>query len=563
MPDSRPSCQATQTVVAATLLMVNANMPADSDGGAATISVSPPHLLLHPRALGNARCIPNGTHLRVRCSTRRTRADKMPARILMAIVFLMGSCHIAVAQSDTQQKIDALQAQLDQLRATTATTGTQPIWYQSPGVADGFSGIPQVPSTFSLPPQTPALQAVAPPKAAAIATSPEKEKTYPDFKLTGFFQLDSAYFGQSNESVATLGDIQDGAGFRRARLAATGNVTARGSYMMEFDMAQAQARFVDVWGQFSDTPLGNIRIGRFRQPFGMSELTGIREIALLERPTPFALSPFRQTGIMFSNNAFGDSMTWAVSGFRTISDNFGNVYGDDGGYGTAERLTFLPIDRGDHFVVHWGLDHSYLDPARGQLQIASQDEIFIGQQPNLGPGGLSVLPIITVPPFINSGVFNVDHAHLFNVESAVSLGRALLQSEYRWSNLSLPTGEDASVHGGYITARWVLTGETIPYNRAAGVFGRVKPDCPLDVRQGQWGAWEVAARYSSTNLNPLFGLPGVTGPTRRLNSFDLGLNWYMWNNAKSQLNWVNGSLNDPVLGDSVTNTIAARLQFDF
>ncbi len=81
------------------------------------------------------------------------------------------------------------------------------------------------------------------------------KKTYPDMKLTGFFQLDSAYFGQSNESIATLGDIQDGTGFRRARLAATGDINERTSYMAEFDIAQAQARFVDVWGQFNDTPL--------------------------------------------------------------------------------------------------------------------------------------------------------------------------------------------------------------------------------------------------------------------------------------------------------------------
>lgn len=332
---------------------------------------------------------------------------------------------------------------------------------------------------------------------------------------------------------------------------------------MEFDFAQAQARFVDVWGQIKDTPLGNVRIGRFRQPFGMEELTGVRELAFLERPTPFALVPFRQTGIMLFDTALEESMTWAVSGFRTLSDNFGNVYGDNGGFGISERFTFLAWDSGDSGLLHLGFDHSYLDPGRDQLQYASQDEIFIGQQPNLGPTSLSVLPIVGVPPFVNSGVFNVEHVNLWNVESAISFGRALMQSEYRWANVSLPTGESATVQGGYVSARLMLTGETIPYNRVAGVFGRVKPNCPLDLSKGQLGAWELAARFSTINLNPLFGLPGVTGPTRRLNSFDMGLNWYMWNNAKTQFNWVNGSLNDPVLGDSVSNTLAARVQFDF
>jgi len=284
---------------------------------------------------------------------------------------------------------------------------------------------------------------------------------------------------------------------------------------------------------------------------------------LLERPIVFAFAPFRQTGIMFSDTAWDELATWAVSGFRTISDNFGNVYGDAGGYGTAERLTFLPVDRGDCGLVHLGFDHSFLQPARDQLQYASQDEVFVGQQPNLGPTGLSVLPIVNVPPFVNTGVFDVNHSNLLNVEGAISFGRALLQSEYRWANVELLTGETATVHGGYATARYVLTGEVIPYNRAGGVFGRVKPNHPLDICQGDWGAWEVVGEFSTIDLSPMFGLPGVPGPTRRLNSTTVGLNWYWWTNAKCQVEWVVGTLDDPILGDSVTNTFAGRVQFDF
>lgn len=466
------------------------------------------------------------------------------------IAMLLTVSHRTFAQSDplalslsTSQQIEQLQQQLDALRLETA--GMRP---QASELSTG--PLTAIPPNWNVQPTHP--------------TSLPAEKKFPDVKLTGFFHLDAARFGQSDESVATLGDIQDGVGFRRARLAAVGNITERSSYIMEFDMAQSQARFVDVWGQVNDTPWGAMRIGRFRQPFGMSELSSVRELPFLERPTVFSMAPFRQTGIMFSNTALEENATWAVSTFRTLSDNFGNVFGDDGGFGTAERITFLAMDRGDDCgLIHFGIDHSYLDPARNQLQIASQDEVFIGQQPNLGPTSTSVLPIVNVPPFVNTGIFSLDHAQLFNVESAVSLGHALIQSEYRWSHLNLPTGEDATVHGGYATVRYVLTGEVIPYNRAGGVFGRIKPTAPLEISKGNWGAWEIAARISTINLNPLFGLPGVTGPTRRLNSSDLGLNWYWTANSKSQIEWINGSLNDPTLGDSVSNTLAARVQFDF
>ncbi|MCA9134435.1 MAG: porin [Planctomycetales bacterium] len=473
----------------------------------------------------------------------------------LAIV-LIGSllCNLGHGQLTSDEQIAILQQQINQLQADAS--GTKLPVYSQPRAANHLHGVPSVPPEAF-------LRFDAPPYATAHNSGPPPAKKLPDVNLTGFFHLDAAYFGQSAESRATLGDIQDGAGFRRARLAATGNVTERGSYMLEFDMAQGQARFVDVWGQIKDTPLGNLRIGRFRQPFGMAELTSIRELPLMERPSIFALAPFRQTGIMLSNSTTDASSTWAVSGFRAQSDNFGNVYGDHSGYGFAERLTWLPVDGGDQQLIHFGLDHSYLDPARDQLQIVSQDEVFVGQQPTLGPGGLSVLPLVGVPPFVNTGVFDVDHANLFNLEGAVSLGRAVVQSEYRWNRLSLPTGESTTVHGGYLTLRYVLSGEIIAYNRANGVFGDVKPDCPLDVKQGHWGAWEVVGQWSSLDLNPLFGLPGVTGPTRRLTSGTLGLNWYWWDNAKCQFEWINGSLNDPALSDSVSNTLASRLQFDF
>jgi len=316
--------------------------------------------------------------------------------------------------------------------------------------------------------------------------------------------------------------------------------------MMEFDIAQGQARFFDVWGQIKQTPFGNMRIGRFRQPFGMAELTSVRELALMERPVSFAFAPFRQTGIMFSSTALDERATWAVSGFRTLSDNFGNVYGDNGGLGAAERLTYLLRDCGDSNLIHLGVSHSYINPARDQLQLASQDEVSVGQQPNLGPNGLSVLPIVFVPPFVQSGVFNMDHANLFNLEGARSWGHTLVQAENRWSRINLPTGETPTVQAGYITLRHMLTGEVIPYNRSGAVFGRVTPHCPLDIASGNWGAWETVAQVSTINL-----------------SYTLGLNWYWWTNAKSQFEWINGSLNHPGAGDSVTNTFAARVQFDF
>ncbi len=50
--------------------------------------------------------------------------------------------------------------------------------------------------------------------------------------MTGFFQLDWGLYSQDAQNRATLGDIDDSLGFRRTRLAATGNVSEQTSYTL-------------------------------------------------------------------------------------------------------------------------------------------------------------------------------------------------------------------------------------------------------------------------------------------------------------------------------------------
>ncbi len=385
--------------------------------------------------------------------------------------------------------------------------------------------------------------------------SKQEKSKYPTARLTGFFHLDSAYFSQDANNLLTLGDIDDGLGFRRARLAAAGEVAEGTSYIVEFDIAQSQARFVDVWLQLEQTQFGKIRIGRFRQPFGMSELTSIRELPFLERPVTFTQSPFRQTGIMLFDQTQDELGTWAISGYRYLSDNFGNVYADNGGYGMATRMTRVVSSWGPNQVFHVGLDYSYNNPGRGLVQLVSTNEVLVGQNPNLGPAGLSVLPFVGVTPFVNTGAIAADSAQFFNLESAVSFGQLVFQSEVRWVGVEQTAGGHLSFPGAYIQARYVLTGESIPYKYDQGLFGRVTPSCDFGHSGG--GALELVARISHIDLND----GTING--RRLTDYTLGCNWY-WNaKTKIQLNWIRSQLNDTVLGDSSASAFAVRAQIDF
>lgn len=390
-----------------------------------------------------------------------------------------------------------------------------------------------------------------------IEQAPEKkeEPKYPTWKLTGFFHLDAARFSQDSLNLATVGDAPDGLAFRRARLAVTGNLTDAISYIMELDFSNTQPRFVDMWVDFDKVPLlGHVRIGRWRQPFGMTEVTSIRELPFMERPLPFALAPFRQTGIGFYDHSENERATWAVSGYRHLTDFFGNVVGDNGGYGVAARGTILPLDLGKNRIIHLGGGYTWNDPARDQLIFFSPPEVFVAQSLAL----FNPAPIDGTPPFVSTGLITAENYQAYNLEAAAGNGPFVVQSELRYAMIKQPGFSNVTIPAYYVYARYVLTGETIPYDRKQGVFRLLEPLNPVG-SCGGLGAWEIAARYSYIDLDGTIG----PGPGRSLSSFTFGVNWYLNKFVKFQFNYIRAHLTDMILGSSNADIFAFRTQINF
>ncbi|MBD3675722.1 MAG: porin [Planctomycetaceae bacterium] len=380
---------------------------------------------------------------------------------------------------------------------------------------------------------------------------------FPTVGITGFLHADLVHFNQEELNRTTVGDLKNGADLRRARVGFKGNLSEEISYILEFDFGSSIPLFVDNWINFSEVPgLGNIRIGRWRQPFGMTELTSVKEIAFLERPSIFTFSPFRQTGIGFYDHSADERVTWAFSGYRFPSDAFGGNVGDSGGWGMAGRVTMLALENErDAQRIHLGADYSFHDPSNNTMRFASQPEIQVSES----TGGLLPSPQTAVPAFVDTGAMSVQYANHFGVELAGQYESFLVQSEARWVSVKMMDGSTQTFPGAYAQARYLLTGERLPYNNKGGVFGRVIPDDEFRFSTGGLGAWEAAARWSYIDLNG----SGLPGPGRRLNDLTFGLNWYLNRFTKFQFNYIRAMLDDPTMGDSTADVFAARTQFDF
>jgi phosphate-selective porin OprO/OprP len=109
-------------------------------------------------------------------------------------------------------------------------------------------------------------------------------------------------------------------------------------------------------------------------------------------------------------------------------------------------------------------------------------------------------------------------------------------------------GDSPEFSGWYLEGSWVITGEPKAYtasatNNEVGGFGAPKVVSPFSWSGDSWGAWEFTARYSDMDLNWNAGRTadpvtltqaGIAGGEERI--IMLGLNWYLNNNVKLQLN---------------------------
>ncbi len=186
---------------------------------------------------------------------------------------------------------------------------------------------------------------------------------------------------------------------------------------------------------------------------------------------------------------------------------------------------------------------------------------------NTAGGGVQALNLqdrpqarVDGPRLISTGNIAAKTADMWSVDLETNFRNFYFQGEYSRFNVDRQCGtivtptcsrstdviDHPSFEGWYLEGTWILTGETKPYtaqaiNNEVGAFGNPIPSRPFSLNGESWGAWELAVRYSDTNLNwnptqvaSTTQLAGILGGEERI--VTLGVNWYMNRNVKLQVN---------------------------
>ena len=178
-------------------------------------------------------------------------------------------------------------------------------------------------------------------------------------------------------------------------------------------------------------------------------------------------------------------------------------------------------------------------------------------------------------PLVSTGPLSTRSANVYGGALGASWRNFLVQGEYYQISLNqskLPgvPAPRLGFNGGYVEGGWVITGEPIPYDITRAAWARPKVDHPFSVGDGGMGAWEIAARYSTVDLNSnvVPGVPqSVTGGIfgGRQQTAGLALSWYPndWLRFMLQFQYVDVNKLNPAgkvqIGQRF-ETLAARAQ---
>ena len=329
-------------------------------------------------------------------------------------------------------------------------------------------------------------------------------------------------------STEQIGGDGEGVEFRRTRLYVSGDLYDRIVFKSQFDFAGGDVSLKDQYIGMKNLPyVGTVFVGHMKEPFSLEQLTSSKYITFMERSLPSILDSERNFGLMFRNHYLDKRMT-ASAGIFAVTGGDGEFFSREEDFNVSGRITGLPFyDKEDNQLVHLGfsLIHRFADH---------------------GQGGFSLRPEIhQAQKYLDTGSFRTDGATVIAAELATVHGPFSVQAEWKNGWIDNRDGQNWEASSAYVEASYFLTGESRSYKTSSGVFGRVTPTKSFNPAAGDWGAWQIAARYSWIDLQD----SGMNGGEEQ--NITAGLNWHLFSNVRWQFNYVYADVKDT--GDELSS----------
>ena len=480
-----------------------------------------------------------------------------------------------------EQKLDKLQ---QQTAANTAAAANAKKEVRTEARSEAKAAIANVNAAVPVKGPTPPPEAVVlmPNNRPTICTYDQQNCV----AITGRIHYDIGGYDYHPNTAATVPQrLDDGTNLRRARIGVTGKFLSDWNFALIYDFGGSSDGFAGT-GSAGGVPVGFLPGGGVSgvenaylsytglKPLGgtlaveagimdvlwsLDESNSSNDIPFMERSaaqltaTNIAANDFRSAvGARWFNNVFwaGAYATGPTTGAIHSASSI-NPPGTTEQLGAVARVAGQLINEKD-YSLHLGFGAESLIRPQHNL-VANTQTLTLADRPELR---------IDPTTIVSTGAMaGVSGAQVYSAEAAATYGPLYLQGEYFWFDIQrkfLPNLPNVTFQGGYAEAAFVLTGESRAYLPSSSSYSSVIPKNPFSLTGGGWGAWEIALRYSTIDLNDqLAHANGVAGGRQTI--YTAALNWYVNRNVRFMLDYLHGDITKQL---SPTNFTDVGAKFD-
>jgi phosphate-selective porin OprO and OprP len=333
--------------------------------------------------------------------------------------------------------------------------------------------------------------------------------------LHGVLQADSRTFPDNGQNGS------DSFILRRARPILSGTVYRDYEFIFVPEFGGNTVQIMDAYLNYRNRPELQLQTGKFKSPVGLEHLQSDPVTSFNERSLVSDLLPNRDVGAAVHGDLFGGVASYAAGIFNGVSDYNGTTANSDSDNNKAfvGRVFLQPWKTSDLTALRgfgFGVGGSYESDRNGAS----------GLTPGYKTDGQQ-----TFFAYTNGAGASGTHWRI-SPQAYYYYGPFGLMGEYAVSDQEVTRNNvsaDIRNTSWEVTGSWVLTGEDASYNG-------IKPRHPFDPRNGQWGAWQLAARYAELNVDdaafPFYADPNTSASGAH--AWSAGINWYL--NANIRVN---------------------------
>jgi phosphate-selective porin OprO and OprP len=316
---------------------------------------------------------------------------------------------------------------------------------------------------------------------------------------------------------------------RKARPILEGTVFRDFDFRLMPDFGNDTTALYDAYLEWKYLPWLKVRAGKFKPPVGLEQLQEDQYTLFAERALPTGLVPNRDIGVQLRGDLWDGVVQYQAGVFNGVADGVNGGIDNNDSKDFEGRVFLQPFKK------------TAVEPLRG---------VGFGMAGTIGhqDGSVSTPNVASFKTPGQNTFFRYSSGTAL-INTTVANGRRVRlspQGYYYWGPFGL-LGEyvysEQEVQKGFASDRlrdtaWQVAGSVVLTGERASYRG-VTPKKPFDLKNGGWGAVELAGRYSQLRIDPdtFPTFANFSSSAQEARAWAVGLNWYLNKNAKLVLDY--------------------------